>query len=366
VRVVYLSHFAGLGGAERSLLELLRAVRGRVEPLLVCPPGPLAAEAAAAGIPVASWCACVITRSRGANSWRRTIPRVVRGWTQLNRIVRQFRPDVIHVNSAQAMLWNGPVSWWRGCPVIWHWRDFYDFRRLSRLMAGRADAIVAISDAMLAFAAGQLAPARPRLVLVRNGIADISTQPATTASDGPLIVMAGQSVPRKGHTVLLEAMVRLARTHRGVRARLVCAEHDAEGVAHTRRLREQAKALGCAHNVEITGGVDDLAPLLRGADIVAVPSLREPFGRIAVEAMLAERPVVASDVDGLREIVTDGESGLLVPAGDAGQLAAALARMLDEPRIWSERGRAARQTALRRFSIDRVASEVVSLYGSLQ
>jgi glycosyltransferase involved in cell wall biosynthesis len=183
--------------------------------------------------------------------------------------------------------------------------------------------------------------------------------------DAPLVVMAGQSVPRKGHAILLEALASMTAARPDLHAWLICSEHDGDAAAHTRQLRERAAALGCGRSIRITEGVGRIASALRAADVVAVPSLREPFGRIAVEAMLAERPVVASAVDGLKEIVEDEETGLLVPPGHPILLAAALDRVLREREVWRMRGRAARRRALQLFSVERVAGEVAALYGSL-
>jgi hypothetical protein len=229
---------------------------------------------------------------------------------------------------------------------------------------------------MLEFAAERVGDSARHLVLVRNGVTDLPPGNAYDVAglrramgiprDAPLVVMAGQSVPRKGHAVLLRALASLTAGRPDLRAWLLCTEHDPEASDHTRRLRRQAVELGCDRSVQITEGVEQMAPVLRAADVIVVPSLREPFGRIAVEAMLAERPVVASAVDGLNEIVADGETGLLVPPGDAARLAEGLGRVLDEPAAWISRGLAARRRALQLFSISRVVDELAALYGTVR
>jgi glycosyltransferase involved in cell wall biosynthesis len=294
----------------------------------------------------------------------------------LDQTVWQYQPHILHVNNAQAMLWSGPAMRFRGPSVVWHLRDFLDFPRVGRLMARHTDAVVAVSKSILTFAADMLGPSARRLVLVRNGIADLPPDHAGQVAavrrdlgvtpDAPLVVMAGQSVPRKGHAVLLQALARLATARPDLLSWLLCIEHDLEASSHTQRLRRQAAELGCGRGVRITEGVAQISPVLRAANVVVVPSLREPFGRIAVEAMLAERPVIASAVDGLNEIVAAGATGILVPPGNPARLAAALASVLDAPTSWEARGRAARRRALRLFSVSRMADEMVSLYRTVR
>jgi glycosyltransferase involved in cell wall biosynthesis len=242
-------------------------------------------------------------------------------------------------------------------------------------MAGRADAIVTISEATLTFAQKVLGASSRRITLVRNGVADLPPRDADHVAtlrrsldvprSGRLVVMAGQSVPRKGHAVLLKALALLTRNRPDLHAWLLCPELDQNAAAYTRQLRRLAVDIECGPRVRITEGVEQIAPALYAADVVAVPSLGEPFGRIAVEAMLAKRPVIASSVDGLKEIVTEDETGLLVPPGDSTSLAAGIARILDDSASWVSRAAAARSKALQLFSISRVAAELVPVYRAI-
>lgn len=373
MKVLYVSHFGGLGGAERSLLEVMAAIREfGVSPQLLCPEGALAAAARRLSVPVMIWRGRPLTQVGGWRSYVRPMPRIVAGWLQLEHAVRTCDPALLHVNSGQAMVWCAPTVWRRRCPVVWHWRDFGGPRRFLKSMAQASAAVVVISRAMEQFAEALLGPLATRVALARNGVADLPPcddrevenlrRSIGCTRDAPLVVMAGQSIPRKGHALLLEAVASMAARHPRMRAWLVCAQHDAASRAHTEWLRSRALALGCGQSVHITDGIDRLAPLLYAADVVVVPSLREPFGRLAVEAMLAERPVVASAVDGLTEIVDDGATGMLVPPGDPARLAAALDDVLGHRALWRERARDARRRALQSFSITRTAREVRSIY----
>jgi glycosyltransferase involved in cell wall biosynthesis len=108
-------------------------------------------------------------------------------------------------------------------------------------------------------------------------------------------------------------------------------------------LREKVRSLGLEEKVILYGHTDDMNSVWSATDIAAVPSLEpEPFGRVAIEAMRASLPVVASDHGGLSEIVVNGETGYLVSPGDAYALAAALAKLLGSAQqraAMGERGR---------------------------
>jgi glycosyltransferase involved in cell wall biosynthesis len=272
----------------------------------------------------------------------------------------------------QAMLWIGPVARLRGCRVVLHWRDFYHHAMQARTLARGADAIVAISRSTLSFAADLLGAASPKLSLILNGVSDlpacdpdqinVTRRGLGIPADGLLVLMAGQSVPRKGHAVLIEGLAGVNQKRSDVHSLLLCQEHDRSAANHTRELHRQAAELGCDARVQIRNGVQHLAPMLHAADIVAVPSLREPFGRIAVEAMLARKPVIASEVDGLKEIVQQPETGFLVPPGNPVRLASGLIGMLEARASLQLRGEAGRRRARNLFAVSRVAAEVVSLY----
>jgi len=98
---------------------------------------------------------------------------------------------------------------------------------------------------------------------------------------------------------------------------------------------------------------------------MVAPSLREPFGNAVVEAQYSLRPVVATAALGHTESITDGRTGLLVPAEDVPAMAAAIARLVDEPELAESLAVTARSEAIRRFSVERYCAEVVGLFDQL-
>jgi glycosyltransferase involved in cell wall biosynthesis len=127
-------------------------------------------------------------------------------------------------------------------------------------------------------------------------------------------------------------------------------------------LEAQAAAAGISHAVTFLGFVSDVRVVLAAADVFAMPSLSEGLGVAALEAMAMARPVVATDAGGLPESVIHGETGLLVPAGDADALAEALMALLSDRQRARAMGEAGRQRALAHFDCAPIVDRVIALY----
>lgn len=173
-----------------------------------------------------------------------------------------------------------------------------------------------------------------------------------------VIGINGRLSPEKGQRWLWDAMALVVE--RFPSARLLVVGDGAEREA----LVARAEALGIAPHIVWLGSLSHEESLFAYGlmDIVAVPSLWEGFGLSAAEAMAAAKPVVASDVDGLREVVDDGVSGLRVPCGDARRMAEAILRLLSNPADAVALGRRAREGVESRFSSRCFTERVRLLY----
>lgn len=210
---------------------------------------------------------------------------------------------------------------------------------------------------------------REQIVVVPNGIvlepferqldsAAVRAQYGIDTAD-PLVVAVGRFAPEKGFEVLLNAFSLL-------RTRLPAARLALVGSGPLDKdLRAQAThEAGSASNASIhfTGFLDDPAPLLRCADVVAIPSRQEGQGIVALEAMAARRPVVASRIGGLTETIMDGETGLLVPPEDPSALAAALETLLIDPEQRHALGQSARHRVEQLFTAERMVRQIEAIY----
>jgi glycosyltransferase involved in cell wall biosynthesis len=127
-------------------------------------------------------------------------------------------------------------------------------------------------------------------------------------------------------------------------------------------LKAYAKELGLSGAVRFLGYVSPIQAAIEGAAAVVVPSLGEGFGMVALEAMERARPVIASDVGGLPEIVADGETGFVVPAGDAEALADAMVALASDLPRAAAMGEAGRRRALESFTQERSTQGIEALY----
>jgi glycosyltransferase involved in cell wall biosynthesis len=210
-----------------------------------------------------------------------------------------------------------------------------------------------------------------RLGLVPHGLPDRAAQGGAvdpTAGDGPTILFVGRLEARKGIDLLLACATDLLRRYSDVT--VVIAGDDSLLTPGGRTYRaefEDTAPPSIAARVQFLGPVDDaaLSALYARCDVLVVPSRFESFGLMLLEAMMYAKPVVAAAVGGMPEIVVDGETGLLVPPGDAGALGAALSRLIESPELRTSLGRAGRRRYEERYSQAAMVDGAVEFYRSL-
>jgi glycosyltransferase involved in cell wall biosynthesis len=130
-------------------------------------------------------------------------------------------------------------------------------------------------------------------------------------------------------------------------------------------LRELAEEVGVAERVHVLGPRKDVPALMHAMDVFAMPSIWEGFGLVLLEAMAAARPIVASRVATIPEVVLDGETGLLVPPGDPLALADALSQMANQPTLAKQFGEAGRERLRVHFSLEKMVGDTELLYREL-
>lgn len=163
----------------------------------------------------------------------------------------------------------------------------------------------------------------------------------------------------KGQKTLIEAFAEVNKTIPAVQLLMI---GDGPDKSELLRLTE---VLGVSHNVLWLGRQEqaDVYKLYGVMDVVVVPSLFEGFGLTAAEAMAAGLPVIASDIDGLAEVVLDGETGILFPAGNSRALAAPLILLLNNPQLAKQFGKNGQARVGKYFMLEQFSESMLALYG---
>jgi glycosyltransferase involved in cell wall biosynthesis len=299
-------------------------------------------------------------------SWRHFLdPRPL---LALRRAMRAFRPDLIHA-------WHLPAAWpaalaglGGGARLVVSWPFLVrhhgrTLSRLDRLLLARACAVT-VPSAYEAERSRRLGLPADRIVMIAPGIGPLDTPAAGPAELGlpnsvRLIAGLGPLEPHKGFRDAVWALDILRGLHDNLHLLLI-------GRGPERyRLEQFARAVGSRDRIHFAGARENVGPLLAAAEVVWVPDRVEGSLDAALEAMSAGRPVVASRLPGLAELVVDGETGLLVPPGDKAALARQTRRLLDDSALRQRLGEKGRQRAAEQFGARAMVRRFGELYGTL-
>lgn len=362
MRILFVNQTAAVSGAERSLLALIDALEGSVDRVLACPRGELAEAAAGLGVRVEPLAGTAVSFRPHPVHTTRGLLDIARSAYQLRSLERRLRPAVVHANTTRAALLAlapGPRP-----PILAHIRDWIPDGRLPRLVhevvGRRADLVVANS----AYVARQFEgiPLRRPVRVVHNPVDLGPFDPGRADGPGcrrrlgidaavPVLTMVAQITPWKAQDDAIRALAALGERGAGAQllivgsAKFAGAAVQFDNPAFERSLHELAAQLGVGERVHFLGERDDVPELLAASDLLLLPSWREAFGRIAVEAMAMAVPVVATSEGGPAEIVTDGVDGVLAPPRDPQRWAEAIAPLLADPAERTRLGAAARRRA---------------------
>ena len=289
---------------------------------------------------------------------------------QLRQAIRRMGPDIVHTHSSKAGFLGRLAARAAGVPHIVHtphghvFEGYFSpvatraFTALERLAARWTDRIITLSDDE-AQDHLRLRIGRPeQFVTIPSGVdldAVRAASPASLVSGRPVIGAVARLVPVKGLQYLIDAAPEILRRCPDARFLLV-------GDGEMRpALEAQADALGLSDRIVFTGFREDIPALIAGMDVFVLPSINEGMGRVLVMAMALGKPIVATRVGGVAELLGDGEAGLLVPPRDPAALAEATTALLRDPTRASALAEAGRRRAPR-YSAEAMLEALAKVY----
>jgi glycosyltransferase involved in cell wall biosynthesis len=384
MKVLFVHDPPDLYGASRSLLRMASRLASDGHSVLIVLPGdgPLAGKLRESGVQVLVSSRLAVLKRSGAGSisgFARLCGKFVFSTLELFRLIGQFRPDLIHSNSA-VVLPAGVAARIRRIPHVWHIREiFSDFPKLwifyQWYISAFSNRIVCVSQAV----ADQFHPRiRDRkLVVLEDGFPS-SEFPAVSPAkvqefrhrynlNGNLLVgLVGRiKIGRKGQDILLDAAARLKPRFPDTRFIFIGSPFPGNE-DHLVRLRKLITDRNMDDEVIYTGDIDDVKTAYAALDISVQSSvLPEAFSGVIVESMAMSKPVIASKGGGTEEQIEDGITGLLVDPGNSEQLASALERLQDDPELRVQLGANGRKKFIEKYEFETFYTKLRALQSAL-
>ena len=297
-------------------------------------------------------------------------------------LMRKERPHIVHTHTAKAGFLGRLAARLAGVPVIVHTfhghvlHGYYGpvknalLRRVERSLAWFTDRLVTVSEQVKSELIGYGIAKAEKISVVPLGF-DLDPFLNSHAQQGEfrremglsdkhkLVGIVGRIFPIKNHALFLESAARIAAQEPAARFVVV-----GDGVFRP-NLENQARALGITDRVLFTGWRRDLPRIYADLNVLVVSSDNEGTPVSAIEAMASSRPVVATRVGGLPDLIEDRKTGRLVPHRDAEALASAVLDLLQSPHTARELGRNAQESVRQRFAVQRLLADMDHLYSQL-
>ena len=364
LRLMFFMNTIVRGGAEEHVLTLLRGLSRKYFQLsFVCPP--VLADEMRADLP--SDVKLFPLRLRGL--------RDVAAAARLAAILRRERIDILHSHLFYSSLFASPVAWASGTSLILetghgreHWRNgIITSKFFVDRIAGRfVDGYIAVSEATGRYLQADKGLPGHKISVIQNGC-DLKRFVVTADSsrlktrlritdDEVVLLVPGRLEPQKGHRFLIEAMPLIQQ--RFPKTRLVCV---GDGSLRT-ELEQMAAGLRLTKPVLFVGYQSKVEDWYALADVIVMPSLYEGLPLVAIEALAASRPVVATAVDGTSEVIIDGRTGLSVPPQDPEALAHAICALLSDSTLRERVAKTGRDWVWERFTQERQIAQTQDYY----
>jgi glycosyltransferase involved in cell wall biosynthesis len=294
--------------------------------------------------------------------------------------LKKHKYHIVHTHNSKAGFIGRLAARIAGVPVVIHtvhgfafhdqeprWKQLL-FKNLERLASHMCDRMIFISQPLVDWALKEKIVKRDKIVRIYSGIDLDQFRPVTEddkdkirkkwniGHDDAVIGIVSKLWEGKGHEVLIRAFKEIKKEVKEARL-VIVGEGPLDGMLH-----DLGDKLGLTDSILFTGFQSDVSEIIASFDIAVLPSFFEGMGRVLLEAMAMEKPVVASRVGGIPDLVKDRVNGLLTPPGDVEGLTDAIKKLLNDKRLAINMGKEGRKRVTDKFSSDVMVRSINNIY----
>ncbi len=294
-------------------------------------------------------------------------PRVIGSAFRIAKYVKKEKVNIIHAHTRVSQVASLLASVLTGVPLVTTCHGYFKVRS-RRIFDTWGDRVIAISDATRCHLMREMGVKDDRISLIYSGVnvakfgkdftdaQKAETKKRLGLKDGPIVGTIGRLSQVKGQRYLIQAMQYVIAANKDAQCLIV---GDGE---EKLALENLAKALNIRDAVKLTPSYVDTPSLLAIMDVFVFPSVKEGLGIALLEAMASGKACVASDIGGIRNIITDPSYGILAPVGDIKAIASGVMMLLNDKQLANTIGRKARELTAQKFSLDVMSRNIIELY----
>jgi glycosyltransferase involved in cell wall biosynthesis len=288
---------------------------------------------------------------------------------RLYRIIKKNDIQIIYANTVKSAIYGLFVKCLINRRLVCHVRDNVKSRILKKLLIKRSDVIISISRHIYE----QFSSDLKSNYLIYGGIdtekwrktEDKVEKMSLLASTSILIACIGQITGWKNQTDFIHVAKNISDKHENVYFVIIGEDLSGREKKYKNELLKLVKSLNLQDRIQFLGHREDIKEVMNGIDILVHPAIDEPFGRVLIEAMALEKPVVAYNCGGPAEIILDGETGFLVEPHNFEQLAEKTMKLIDDKELCIRMEKAGRQRVVEKFNIERYVREMEAVFDDL-
>ncbi|WP_419874796.1 glycosyltransferase [Candidatus Pristimantibacillus sp. PTI5] len=357
INVLFVTHADKKGGAEQSLIHMINYLDTTKHNIFLLSPE----DATYLGEIRANYVHFPLTLSSIKQKFGLGYLETV---LKIKSFVRKNRIDIVHANGWRAPWYTAPLKFMAKSKLIWHHRDYTHLKMFNQVLPRFFDQVICISH----FVANAIQGSNKTIIY--NGVDPelaLTRKSRTFMEDDTLVIGTfGRIVEWKRYHLMIEAVKKLADSKRRNWKLLIVGDASVDGSeGYYNEMIQKVLSYGLEHHVVFYGYSKKPLDVMKECDLTINFSLNEPFGRVIIESMLVQTPVIVADSGGAPEIIHETKGGFIVKDGDVEELYQTIRRVYDGDVDYQELSDQGYASVMQNFNMSTIARKVESTYRRL-